>query len=1015
MLWKISEKIGKSLKNGKLFLITAILTAVLTIPTPVYAASQSMVTNLGGGMYYSAVLRSDGTVWAWGVGEYGQLGNGTMEDSLVPVQVQFPEAVTITEISVGRWHVAAIDSTGRLWSWGTNTYGQLADGTTEDKSTPVLSSAFNGKTIVAVSAGYYHNFALDNTGVLWSWGLNDRGQLGLGNSTNQLTPQEVPLDNLAGRSIIAISTGTRHTAVVADDGTVWTCGRTDYGILGRDTTVSNQSLGQVQGVNGIFFEEIAIGTEHMIARTITGGVYVWGGSSQGQLGNGLTGNNNPPTEVQALSGETATAVFASDEHTAVLDSNGIIWAWGKNVDGQLGNGSSGGNSLIPGKVSSLNSVANIAGGYNQMVAIKSDGSVWDWGGNAWGQLGNGTTTAAVIATRIDASLEADRVLNENNLNGVQLTAHVNLDSLKNDMTASQFSLQNAPAGLSISGVQRISATQCVINLAFDGTDFDTNISNFGVMIAASALQGGQAITLDSLEIEGVNETHIGSDQVLTETNLNGRTLTLGLQTDTFADATLDVANFTLNNAPSGLIITTAQAISTTECALSLSFDGTDFDSNITNLTVTIAGNELTGASPLNSDKLSITAVQEATTNHSSGGSGSASVAAKTYQAEVQEEDGSEKSLSMNVDINKRIATVGLGNEPFDRKGMVITVPATEEVDTYSVGISRENLSVAAGQGRLTMNTEIGSISAPSNMLEGVEGVNGSNVEIAIGLGDKSNLSQDIKDAIGDKPLIRLTLSVDGEQTDWNNPNGSVSVAVPYEPTEEELANTESLVVWYIDGSGKAVSIPNGHYNAETKTVEFDVTHFSDYAVAYHPVVFDDVASNAWYGKAVAFISARGISTGTGNGNFNPKSYVTRADFLVLLMRAYDISPTSNPKDNFVDAGNTYYTDYLAAAKELAITDGIGNNKFAPNQSITRQEMCTILYNVLNVMGQLPQGGSENSLASYADCDQVSSWAKNAIAELVQSGIISGNGGMINPKSTTTRAEMAQVLFNLMSE
>jgi hypothetical protein len=185
------------------------------------------------------------------------------------------------------------------------------------------------------------------------------------------------------------------------------------------------------------------------------------------------------------------------------------------------------------------------------------------------------------------------------------------------------------------------------------------------------------------------------------------------------------------------------------------------------------------------------------------------------------------------------------------------------------------------------------------------------------------------------------------------------------------------------------------------------------------VSFKDAAADAWYGRAVAFIAARGITQGSGNGNYNPDAKLTRGEFIVLLMRAYEISPDASPKDNFADAGNTYYTNYLAAAKRLVISIGVGNNMFAPDKEITRQEMFTLLYNALNILGRLPQDGKHSgeslgkTLSDFSDADQIASWATDAMKRLVETGTVSGSGGRLAPTDTTTRAEMAQVLYNLL--
>lgn len=181
------------------------------------------------------------------------------------------------------------------------------------------------------------------------------------------------------------------------------------------------------------------------------------------------------------------------------------------------------------------------------------------------------------------------------------------------------------------------------------------------------------------------------------------------------------------------------------------------------------------------------------------------------------------------------------------------------------------------------------------------------------------------------------------------------------------------------------------------------------------ITFRDSTSGQWHHDAVTFLAARGITAGTTSTTFSPDATLTRGQFMVMLLRAYGIEPDSNTANNFSDAGNTYYTGYLAAAKRLGITNGIGNNKFAPENLITRQETFTLLYNAQKVIGQLPDGDSGKTLADYTDAAQIDSWAKDAITTLVENGIIAGSGGRIKPTETTTRAEMAQVLYNLLSK
>ena len=353
--------------------------------------------------------------------------------------------------------------------------------------------------------------------------------------------------------------------------------------------------------------------------------------------------------------------------------------------------------------------------------------------------------------------------------------------------------------------------------------------------------------------------------------------------------------------------------------------------------------------------------------------------------------------SAMLDISSRQGGIITGGGAF-----VITVPSIPEVTVYTLDIPIAYLSTPDGKGTLTFNTDTGSITLPADMLAGIAGAEGKKAEISIIQGEKAGLPEDAKAAIGDRPLIQLTVTIDGKQTEWNNPGAPVTISMPYAPTAAEMANSESIIIWYIDGSGKAVSVPNGRYDPVTGTVTFKATHFSYYAVGYNKVSFKDVAAGAWYSKGVGFIAARGIAAGTVNGNFSPDAKLTRGQFIIMLMKAYGIAPDVNPEDNFSDAGSTYYTGYLAAAKRLGISAGVGNNLFAPDREIARQDMLALVYNALKAIGQL--SGEENGEPGESS-DASGGNATNREPSPVASEL--------TPTGTVTRAEMAQTLYNLL--
>jgi hypothetical protein len=290
-----------------------------------------------------------------------------------------------------------------------------------------------------------------------------------------------------------------------------------------------------------------------------------------------------------------------------------------------------------------------------------------------------------------------------------------------------------------------------------------------------------------------------------------------------------------------------------------------------------------------------------------------------YSASV--ENGGSLPVTVHTGTGNPAVDIGaqLGGSVAGGGSETIVMPAVQGATSYTLRISAENLSVQGGTGSLTFTTDTGSMTLPSDMLAGIAGADGKKAEITIGAGDKSGLSDELIASIGGRPLVQLTLSLDGRQADWSNPTAPVIVSIPYMPTSEELENTESIVIWYIDGSGHVIPVPNGRYDAETGTVTFTTTHFSLYAIGYNSVHFTDVAAGAWYARAVSFIAARGIAGSTGDGSFSPDAPVTRGEFIFFLMRAYSICPDPDPSDHFADAGDTHYAGYLSTAKLLGIS------------------------------------------------------------------------------------------------
>ena len=249
---------------------------------------------------------------------------------------------------------------------------------------------------------------------------------------------------------------------------------------------------------------------------------------------------------------------------------------------------------------------------------------------------------------------------------------------------------------------------------------------------------------------------------------------------------------------------------------------------------------------------------------------------------------------------------------------------------------------------LTISPSVADITFDKDAISTITGQTDGDVKIPAGKIDINTLDESIKQTIGDRPVFNFSVT-SGDKT-ISEFGGSVEISVPYTPKDGE--DTDAIVIYYINADGELEVISNCLYDPVTGTVKFKTDHFSRYAVGYNKVSFADVPEDAPYSKAVNFVAARGITLGTGNGNFSPDVKLTRAQLLVMIMRAYGIRPDEDIKDNFEDGRRVLY-GLSRGRKRLGISNGVGNNKFAPDLEISKQEMVTLIYNILKLLNELP--------------------------------------------------------------
>ena len=322
----------------------------------------------------------DGALWAWGRNQYGQVGNGTSVTQTSPVQIG--TATTWVSVSAGGLHSLALKADGTLWVWGGNTWGSLGDGTTTSRNFPVQIGAANNW--IAVSAADKTSYAIKSDGTLWAWGYNGTGQVGDGTTTQRNAPVQVGV----ATNWVTISGGYGHAIALKSDGTIWTWGSNTYGQIGDGTTTQRNSPVQVGVATN--YTQIVAGNSWCSVLRSDGTLWAWGDNGGGSLGDGTTIQRNSPVQI-GTSTDWAN-IQASDFTSLGLKSDGTYWAWGDNTFGSFGDGTVTA-SLSPAQVGIENDWVSFEGGGFFAMGQKSNGTIRTWGRNNFGQIGNGTITA----------------------------------------------------------------------------------------------------------------------------------------------------------------------------------------------------------------------------------------------------------------------------------------------------------------------------------------------------------------------------------------------------------------------------------------------------------------------------------------------------------------------------------------------------------------------------------------------------------------------------------------------
>ncbi|WP_162463217.1 S-layer homology domain-containing protein [Paenibacillus psychroresistens] len=342
--------------------------------------------------------------------------------------------------------------------------------------------------------------------------------------------------------------------------------------------------------------------------------------------------------------------------------------------------------------------------------------------------------------------------------------------------------------------------------------------------------------------------------------------------------------------------------------------------------------------------------------------------------------------------------------------VLIDVHGTESAKGITVNIPSEAFKAALEKNieQIQIQSSFATVSLATDLLEKEGGASGS-IQLSVTTVDPSTLSDKVKQSIGNNPVYDFNLIVNDRKVSKFG-HGDVKVQLDY--TLKPGENPHKIVIYYLDDKGKLVTVKNGKYDKEKGKITFGPMHFSHYVAAFNGIDFKDIAVVAWAKESIEALAAREIVMGVGEASFKLEKLLTRAEFITMLMNAFDLSDI-NDKSSFSDVkeGAWYYSS-VASAEKLGISKGNSNGKFGINDLITRQEMAVMIYKAAQLVGANLNGNSQ--LITFKDQSAIADYASEAVMAIQKAGIINGLGdGNFAPKGVATRAQAAVVIWRLL--
>ena len=346
------------------------------------------------------------------------------------------------------------------------------------------------------------------------------------------------------------------------------------------------------------------------------------------------------------------------------------------------------------------------------------------------------------------------------------------------------------------------------------------------------------------------------------------------------------------------------------------------------------------------------------------------------------------------------------------KTVNIQLKADANAKNISVSISGQQFKKAIDKNieKVSINTGFATITVATELIKQNMKNESDVLKLNINKIDNSKLSQEVKDIINQSTVYDFTMMI-GTRTISNFENvGQVAVSIKYDLKSGE--NAEKVILYYLNDEGKPEIVMNARYDEKTGKITFIPKHFSKYAAVHSKVTFSDIEKPTWAKVKIEALAAREIVAGVGNSKFNPYGNVTRAEFIQMLMKAFELNDSSATTEfTDVKAGAWYYNS-IATAQKLGIVSGKLDGSFGVKDQISRQDMAVMLYKTAKIA---KINLASASVVQFTDKGQISEYAVEAVEAVQKAGIVSGVGdGIFAPKNKSTRAEASAIIYNLFS-